>query len=146
MRFFAGLLVLITGLSLLPGCDRSNKVFPTADNLKEVDSERLKIFEAMDTESGVLIVIGESASRRCEIQVFGTSMISGVAVNSIEDKDKIHAVCKWDSETYTQSKNSYDNIAVRLDHKATIDLLLFNGPNEKYLGLTGINKDLPQNN
>ncbi|WP_445357270.1 hypothetical protein ACJJIC_14675 [Microbulbifer sp. ANSA002] len=139
MRTLAGLFAVIISLPLLSGCERNSRVYPTTENLLEIESERLKVFEIRNGEDGILFVIGESASRRCEVEVFGVTLGNTVAVNSIEHKDKIQAVCFWEDKTYRQLENSFTNIALRIDENITVDLQLLDRENNNYLATTLVN-------
>ncbi|WP_444936104.1 hypothetical protein ACJJIW_19330 [Microbulbifer sp. JMSA004] len=139
MRTFAGLFFVIASLLLLSGYERNNRVYPNAENLFEIESEGLKVLDARNIEDGIFVVIGESASRRCEIEVSGVTLEDGLAVNSIEHKNKIQAVCFWEDKTYRQLENPFTNIALRIDESITVDLQLLGRENNNYLATTLVN-------
>ncbi|WP_445363489.1 hypothetical protein ACJJIQ_01545 [Microbulbifer sp. ANSA003] len=144
MHIFLIILTIASGLRVLSGCDKQETIYPNADNLLEIDSDRLQVLEAKDTENGVLVAIGESASRRCEIKVIKASLAEGVSANSLEDRDKIDANCMWDELAYKISKKPYTNIAIRgAGNNITVDLQLFNYRKANYIAFTLVDAPLP---
>ncbi|WHI46822.1 hypothetical protein [Microbulbifer sp. VAAF005] len=139
MRVFAGMIVLTQIITTLTGCNKANKIYPTTENLIEIESKRLKVLEAKDNESGVFIRIGESHTRKCEIQILGASIKNEISVNSIEHEDKIKAVCFWGNKAYSHTRSPFTNVALRIDETVTLDIQAFNSENKEYLAFTLVN-------
>ncbi|WP_445363487.1 hypothetical protein ACJJIQ_01535 [Microbulbifer sp. ANSA003] len=95
--------------------------------------------EAKDIPGGILLVIGESSSRQCEIKISGASLKEGIGVTSIEEASRVSARCHWDDGEFSQSRKNYTSVAVNInEEKATIDLQLIDLRSKNYLALTKI--------
>ncbi|WP_444894940.1 hypothetical protein [Microbulbifer sp. SSSA005] len=145
MRIFTGFLRAGVCLIALTGCQdamKENEIHPTADNLIEVDPSRLKIVEIKEGDNGILVVVGESTSRLCDIRVSEATLNQLVATNSIEER-RIKAKCLWDGATYSLYPSPFSTAVLRIDESTvTIDLQLLDPKNKKYLAFTKIDKNI----
>ncbi|WHI45879.1 hypothetical protein [Microbulbifer sp. VAAF005] len=127
-------------LPVLLACQQERTTYPSLDNLTEIDSDRLNIMEAKDIPGGILLIIGESSNRQCEIKITGATIGDGVGINSIEETDRVKASCHWGRRVFSQSRKNHTSVAVHINKKkATIDLQLFNNDTENYLAFTLVN-------
>ncbi|BBM04152.1 hypothetical protein GL2_42260 [Microbulbifer sp. GL-2] len=120
---------------------KGNEIYPTVDNLEEIEPHRLKVLKAEDTEEGVLVTVGESTNRQCKIRVKRATLEFKIAVSSLEEPDKINAVCFWNKEKFIQSRKNHTAVALNINKdQITVDLQLLNRKNKNYLALTKIAK------
>ncbi|MCO1335968.1 hypothetical protein MO867_16665 [Microbulbifer sp. OS29] len=148
MRIFKGFLKVGASLVALSGCQdamKGSEIYPTIDNLVEIEASRLKIMEVRSINNSVQIIVGESPDRLCEISVANASLENKLSLNSIESKDKIKAECLWDGLKYIQAREHHTAIAINIDKASTIDLQLINKNKNRYLAFTVVNKKLKEN-
>ncbi|WP_444932007.1 hypothetical protein ACJJIF_09670 [Microbulbifer sp. SSSA002] len=139
MRFFKGFLKVCNYLMALSGCQdamKGNEVYPTADNLIEIDPDQLSIMEASNSDNGILIVVGESPSHKCEILIPGANLGQKIAVTSLMNEEGIEATCLWGSEKYIQSREHHTVTTARVADRIIIDIQLYNPSAGKYLAIT----------
>ncbi|WP_444901679.1 hypothetical protein ACJJIG_21110 [Microbulbifer sp. SSSA007] len=146
MRIFKGFLKTGACFIALTGCQegmKGSEIYPTADNLIEIEPDRLKIIEARSITGGVLIIVGESSSRRCEIKVAGVTLQDGFSISSIEESSRIRAQCKWQGHKYIQVEKYLTPVALNIKEDATIDIQVFSLESKQYLAITAIDLQLP---
>ncbi|WP_444913265.1 hypothetical protein [Microbulbifer sp. PAAF003] len=139
MRIFMGLLKVGTCLLALSGCQdamKGNEIYPTADNLIEIDPDQLSIMEARNSDNGILILVGESPSRKCEILIPGANLGQKIAVTSLINEEGIQATCLWGSEKYIQSREHHTVTTASVTDRIIIDIQLYNPSAGKYLAMT----------
>jgi hypothetical protein len=141
MRVIKGFLSTEAPLIALTDCQdamKENEVYPTTNNLTEIDSERLKIMEVTDSESGIPIILGESHNRSCEVAVLAGRLEKGTAVSSLLEKESVTTKCLWDNKQYIQSTRDHTVVTASVHNKITIDLQLYNPSSGNYLALTNL--------
>jgi hypothetical protein len=141
MRVFKGVLKVGACLVALSGCQdamKGNEIYPTADNLVEIEPGRIKILEARNTDNGIQILLGESLSNKCNIQIQDEKLGSKIVYNSLEGQpDGVTAKCQWNGNHFKQSHKHFTSLALRLDeNEITIDLQLLDLSNKSYLAFT----------
>ncbi|WP_299580976.1 hypothetical protein [uncultured Microbulbifer sp.] len=141
MRIFKGFLKVGACLVALSSCQdamKGNEIYPTVDNLVEIETSRVKIMEARNTDNGIQIVLGESLSNKCNIQIHDEKLGSKIVYNSLEGQpDGVTAKCQWNGNHFKQSRKHFTFLALRLEeNEITIDLQLLDMSNKNYLAFT----------
>ncbi|USD19754.1 hypothetical protein MJO52_11740 [Microbulbifer variabilis] len=147
MRVFKGLLTFSAFFLALTGCNdtmKESEIYPTIDNLLEVDANQLKIIEARNTDDGILIVIGESSNNRCDIQIQSKRLGGRFVYNSLEGQpESVKVQCQWNDNHFNQSRKNFTSFALRLEKASiTVDLQLVDLYHNKYLAFTLIEAPL----
>ncbi|USD22564.1 hypothetical protein MJO52_05375 [Microbulbifer variabilis] len=146
MRIFKGLLRLGAYLVALSGCQdamKGSEIYPTTDNLIEIEPDRIKIIEAKDIAGGVFLIIGGYTNRQCEINIANATLKEGIAISSIEVGDKIKARCLWQGEEHIQTKKYLTPITPNINEFSTIDIQVYSPKYNQYLAITATDLQLP---
>ncbi|WP_445354919.1 hypothetical protein ACJJI5_18775 [Microbulbifer sp. EKSA008] len=123
---------------------KGSENYPTKDNLIEIKPDQLKIIEAKNIAGGVLVVVGESSSQKCEITVAGVTLQDGFSISSIEEGSRIKAQCKWQGNQYIQVEKYLTPVALNIKEHATIDIQVFPPKSKQYLAITAVDLQLPE--
>ncbi|WP_444888285.1 SET domain-containing protein-lysine N-methyltransferase [Microbulbifer sp. JMSA008] len=148
MRALKASLCSAACLIALSGCRdtmKGNETYPTVANLIEVEADQLKIMEVRDIDKDILIVVGESPTRKYEVELTDANLKQDFAINSLENEEKINAKCLWNSEEYLLLKKYLTVATASITDEAVIDSQLCNPSLQKYLTLTVIDSSITLN-